>query len=128
MLLRQLTQHLFFSQHGSRAVRKVKSAMAAESGSRLDHFWREVLPAPFSKEAVAVDTHIREGRFQRSMSLLAGGSSVLAGLEVSYEHYRGSYGQEIMWTPVVLSGAMTVAGIWGFFSKWAARTGGDVAR
>ena len=90
--------------------------------SRLDRFWRKTLPPTFADEAVAVDAHLREGRFQRSMSLMAGASSILAGLEVSYEHYRGSYGQEIMWTPVVLSGAMTGAGIWGFFSKWAART------
>jgi hypothetical protein len=69
-----------------------------------------------------VDEHIRDGRFQRGMSLMAGASSVLAGLEVSYEHYKGSYGQKVMWTPVVLSGAMTGAGIWGCFSKWAART------
>ena len=58
---------------------------------------------------VVVDAHIREGRFQRSLSLLAGVSSILAGLEVSYEHYKGSYGQEVMWTPVVMSGAMTGA-------------------
>ncbi len=69
-----------------------------------------------------VDEHIRDGRFQRGLSLMAGASSVLAGLEVSYEHYKGSYGQRVMWTPVVLSGAMTGAGLWGCFSTWAART------
>jgi hypothetical protein len=69
-----------------------------------------------------VDEHIRDGRFQRGLSLMAGASSVLAGLEVSYEHYKGSFGQKVMWTPVVLSGAMTGAGIWGCFNKWAART------
>ncbi len=74
------------------------------------------------KDVLEVDTHIREGRFQRSLSLMAGTSSVVAGLEVSYEHYKGSYGQEVMWTPVVLSGAMAGAGIAGFFSRWAART------
>ena len=88
----------------------------------LDRFWRESLPEPVAKLAVEVDAHMREGRFQRSLSLIAGASSILAGLEVSYEHYRGSYGQKVMWTPVVLSGAMTGAGIWGFFSTWAART------
>jgi hypothetical protein len=66
--------------------------------------------------------HIREGRFQRTLALMAGSSSILAGLEVSYEHYKGSFGQKVMWTPVVLSGAMTGAGVWGFFSTWAART------
>ena len=53
---------------------------------------------------------------------MAGASSILAGLEVSYEHYRGSYGQKIMWTPVVLSGALTGAGVLGFFSPLLART------
>ena len=88
----------------------------------MDRFWRKTLPPALATEAIAVDAHIREGRFQRCMALMAGASSILAGLEVSYEHYRGSFGQKVMWTPVVLSGAMAVSGIWGFFNKWAART------
>jgi len=75
-----------------------------------------------ARDAVSADVHLREGRFQRSLALMAGASSLLAGLEVSYEHYRGSYGQKIMWTPVALSGALTGAGILGFFSPWLART------
>ena len=47
---------------------------------------------------------------------------MLAGAEVAYEHYRGSYGQQVMYTPVVLGGAMTIAGICGAFSQRAART------
>ena len=84
--------------------------------------WKKRLSHSVVKEVAQVEAHIHEGRFQRSLSLMAGGSSVLAGLEVSYEHYRGSYGQKVMWTPVILSGAMTGAGIWGFFNTWAART------
>lgn len=75
-----------------------------------------------AQEIMGVDTQIREGRFQRSLSLLAGLSSVMAGIEVAYEHYKGSYGQRVMYTPVVLSGALAGAGVWGFFSRWAART------
>jgi hypothetical protein len=90
--------------------------------SYLDRFWRKTLPSELTTGAIAVDSHIREGRFQRCMALMAGASSILAGLEVSYEHYRGSFGQKVMWTPVVLSGAMAVSGIWGFFNKWTART------
>ncbi len=92
------------------------------SENRLDRFWRKTLAPALAPEAMAVDAHIREGRFQRAMALMAGASSILAGLEVSYEHYRGSFGQKVMWTPVVLSGAMAVSGIWGFFNRWAART------
>jgi hypothetical protein len=103
------------------AHRAIEELHSASGDSRLDEFCRKDLPPAFADEAVAADSHLREGRFQRSMSLMAGSSNILAGLEVSYEHYRGSYGQKIMWTPVVLSGAMTGAGIWCFFSAAAAR-------
>jgi hypothetical protein len=92
------------------------------SESHLDRIRRKRMPPGLATEAMAIDVHIREGRFQRCMALMAGASSILAGLEVSYEHYRGSFGQKVMWTPVILSGAMAVSGIWGFFNKWAART------
>ncbi len=68
------------------------------------------------------DTHIREGRFQRSLALLAAGSSLLTGLEVSYEHYRGSYSRRVMYTPVILSFALGGAGLAGFLSSRAAKT------
>ena len=66
--------------------------------------------------------HIREGQFQRSLSLVAGFSSAIAGLEVSYEHYRGSYSNPVMYTPVILSGALFVAGVTGAINRRAART------
>src|SRR5579872_6593244 len=66
--------------------------------------------------------HIREGRFQRSLSLIAGLSSVVAGLEVSYEHYRGSYSNPVMYTPVLLSGGLFISGILAAFNRRAART------
>ena len=103
-------------------ARRLKRTTIGKNGNRLNRFWKKILPAPFAREMAALDAHIREGRFQRSLSLLAGVSSILAGLEVSYEHYKGSYGQEVMWTPVVMSGAMTGAGVAGFFSPRAART------
>jgi hypothetical protein len=73
-------------------------------------------------EGVAIDERIREGRFQRLLALIAGLSSILSGLEVAYEHYRGSYSSRIMYTPVVLSGALLGAGVWGFRNERAART------
>ncbi len=65
---------------------------------------------------------IREGRFQRSLALVAGLSSVIAGLEVSYEHYRGSYSNPVMYTPVILSGALFVSGVSAAVNRRAART------
>jgi small basic protein len=70
---------------------------------------------------VIVEQHIREGRFQRSLALVTAFSSLLGGLEVTLEHYRGSYSQQIMYTPVFLSLALTVAGTWAALSRWAAR-------
>lgn len=72
-------------------------------------------------EIAKIDEHIREGKFQRWLSLIAGLAGALSGLEVAYEHYRGSYSRRIMYTPVILAGALFGAGIAGFFSKKAAR-------
>lgn len=73
-------------------------------------------------EAQSIDLRVREGRFQRWLSLVAGLSAALSGLEVSYEHYKGSYSRPIMYTPVILSGALFVAGSLGFFYRRAARS------
>ena len=74
-----------------------------------------------SRDLQIVREHVREGRFERSLSLIAGTASLISGLEVSYEHYKGSYGQRIMYTPVILSGALFAAGIWAFFGDSASR-------
>ncbi len=66
--------------------------------------------------------HIREGRFQRSLALLSAATSIISGLEVAYEHYRGSYSRRVMYTPVILSGLLAIAGVAAFFSRRAART------
>ena len=76
----------------------------------------------FLEGAEAVGARIREGRFSRTLSLVAGLSGLPTGADVLLEHYRGSYGQKVMWSPVVLSGAMAVAGGWGAVSPRAART------
>jgi hypothetical protein len=73
-------------------------------------------------ELSKIDNDIREGRFQRSLALLTAATSVVSGLEVAYEHYRGSYSRRVMYTPVILSGLLAVAGVAGFFSRRAART------
>lgn len=75
-----------------------------------------------AKDLEIVRNHIREGRFQRSLSLLTAMTSVVSGLEVAYEHYRGSYSRRVMYTPVILSFLLAAAGLAGFFSRRAART------
>jgi len=82
----------------------------------------DLLPKGLTHEGVVIEQHIREGRFQRSLSLVAALSGLLAGAEVTYYHYRGSYSQRIMYSPVILSPLLFVAGVWGAFSRRAART------
>ena len=74
------------------------------------------------KDLRIIANHIREGRFQRSLALLTAITSVVSGLEVAYEHYRGSYSRRVMYTPVILSALLAIAGLAGFFSRRAART------
>ena len=104
-------------------TKKIRNfASPRNAGDWPDNLIDKLLPQKVAREARLAEAHIREGRFQRSLSALAGASSILAGAEVAYEHYRGSYGQRIMYTPVALGGAMTIAGLWGACSARAART------
>lgn len=73
------------------------------------------------EDAAIVANYIREGKFQRSLALLTALTSVVSGLEVAYEHYRGSYSRRVMYTPVILSVLLAIAGLAGFFSRRAAR-------
>ena len=79
------------------------------------------LPAAVGDLAALAVDRIQQGRFQRSLCLVVSATSVASGLEVGYEHYKGSYSNPVMYTPVVLSGLLTAAGLLGFFNRWAAR-------
>jgi hypothetical protein len=74
------------------------------------------------RDAVEVVQHIREGRFQRSLSLITAFAALLGGMEVTSEHYRGSYSQRVMYSPVFLSPPLVVAGVWGAWDRRVART------
>src|SRR5689334_19429179 len=84
-------------------------------------FLRNLLPSKLARDETIVIQHIREGRFQRSLALITSFSSLLSGLEVTYEHYLGSYSQQIMYTPVFISLALVVSGIGATFNRWMAR-------
>ncbi|MFN2581295.1 MAG: hypothetical protein ABR498_00955 [Candidatus Dormibacteria bacterium] len=66
--------------------------------------------------------NVRHGRFERSLSALAGVSALVTGAEIYFEHYRASFGDPWMWTPVVLTPPYVVAGIGGAMSKKWAKT------
>lgn len=84
-------------------------------------FLRGRLTRTLAHDEKTILQHIREGRFQRSLALITAFSSLLSGLEATYEHYIGSYSQQIMYTPVFLSLILCIAGVQAVFSRWAAR-------
>ena len=65
--------------------------------------------------------NIREGRVQRLLAATTAMSAPALGAEIYFEHYKGSFGDKWMWTPLVLTPPLTAAGIAGFFSEKAAR-------
>ena len=66
--------------------------------------------------------NLREGRAQRTLAATTALSALPLGLEIYFEHFRGSFGDKWMWTPVALSPLLTAAGIAGVRSKRAATT------
>lgn len=80
------------------------------------------LPPSLRSPAVATIEHLQQGTFQRSMSALVACTSVVSGLEVAYEHYKGGYSNPVMYSPVILSGVLAASGVAGFFSRRAAQT------
>jgi hypothetical protein len=66
--------------------------------------------------------NIRAGRMQRLLAASTAFSAPPLALEIYLEHYKGSFGDKWMWTPIWLTPPLTAAGIAGVFSPKAART------
>jgi len=66
--------------------------------------------------------NVRSGRMQRTLAAATAVSALPLGIEIYFEHFRGSFGDKWMWTPVALSPALTVAGLAGIRSERAAKT------
>jgi hypothetical protein len=49
-------------------------------------------------------------------------SALPLGLEIYFEHYRGSFADKWMWTPIVLTPLLSAAGLAGMRSQRAATT------
>ncbi|MGH3721268.1 MAG: hypothetical protein ACRDRI_20930 [Pseudonocardiaceae bacterium] len=67
-------------------------------------------------------SNIEHGRFERSLSGLTAVAAVVTGAEVYLEHYKASFGNKWMWSPIVLTPPLVVAGVAGVFSKRCAKT------
>jgi hypothetical protein len=66
--------------------------------------------------------NLRHGRAQRTLCAMTAASALPLGLEIYFEHYKGSYADRWMWTPVIATPPLVAAGIAGVFSEKAART------
>jgi hypothetical protein len=66
--------------------------------------------------------NVREGRMQRLLAATAAFSAPPLAFEIYLEHYKGSFGDKWMWTPILLTPPLTAAGVAGFLSARAART------
>src|SRR5581483_299555 len=66
--------------------------------------------------------NVRDGRMQKTLALTTALSAPPLAFEVYLEHYKGSFGDKWMWTPIVLTPPLTAAGIAGIYSEKAART------
>src|SRR5262249_20078632 len=66
--------------------------------------------------------NLRRGRAQRTLCALTAASALPLGLEIYFEHYKGSYADRWMWTPVIATPPLVAAGVAGIFSERAAKT------
>jgi len=71
--------------------------------------------------------NIAHGRFERSLSGLTAVAAVITTAEIYFEHYRASFGNKWMWSPILVTPPVVIAGIGGIFSRRLAKTALPVA-
>ena len=65
---------------------------------------------------------VRTGRFEQTLAGLTAAGAAITAAEIYTEHDSASFGNKMMWWPVVILPAAIPAGIAGVFSKRAAKT------
>ena len=66
--------------------------------------------------------NLRAGRVQRTLAATTAASAAPLAFEIYLEHYKGSFGDKWMWTPIFLTPPLTAAGVAGVVSERHART------
>jgi hypothetical protein len=64
----------------------------------------------------------RKGRLQKTLAATAAFSAPPLAFEIYLEHYKASFGDKWMWTPIWLTPPLTAAGIAGVYSPKVAKT------
>ncbi len=65
--------------------------------------------------------NLRAGRMQKTLAATVAVSGVPLGYEMYLEHYKGSFGDIWMWSPIITSPLVSAAGVAGLRSPAAAR-------
>ena len=65
---------------------------------------------------------VRTGRFEQTLAALTAAGAAITAAEIYTEHDAASFGNKMMWWPVVIMPAAIPAGIAAVFSKRAAKT------
>ncbi|MGI8459123.1 MAG: hypothetical protein ACR2LI_13560 [Propionibacteriaceae bacterium] len=65
---------------------------------------------------------VRTGRFERSLSVLTALGAATATAEIFFEHDSASFGNRLMWLPIVLGPFGVAAGVAGAVSTKMAKT------
>ncbi|HEU4978434.1 MAG TPA: hypothetical protein VFT42_06030 [Solirubrobacteraceae bacterium] len=66
--------------------------------------------------------NFRHGRMQRTLALATAASAPPLAFEIWTEHFKGSFGDKWMWTPIVLTPPLTLAGVAAYGSSRVAKT------
>lgn len=66
--------------------------------------------------------NVKTGHFERSLSGITAVAAVLTSAEIYLEHYRASFGDKLMWSPIVVTPPVAVAGVMGVFNRHWAKT------
>ncbi len=71
--------------------------------------------------------NVEHGRFERTLAGLTAAGAVVTAAEAYLEHDRASFGNTMMWVPVVVAPVGAVAGVAGVFSRRMAKTALPIA-
>lgn len=71
--------------------------------------------------------NVERGRFERSLAALTAAGALVTAAEVYLEHDRASFGNKMMWIPVLLGPVGAAAGVAGVVSRRMAKTALPIA-
>ncbi len=66
--------------------------------------------------------NVETGHFERSLSGVTAAAAVITSAEIYLEHYRASFGNKLMWSPILVTPPVALAGVMGIFSRRWAKT------